>query len=150
MARKISSSTRPKAADSSGAITDKGAKGVSKAITAATGNASEVPGPSTNPATNLIIHDILLRVSGRLVRHTVEKGILANRYGGKSAKSIIENRSIGQALFGALVARVATRSVPGALVVGGGLVAKTLFDRSQSKRAAKRTGDRTLKKMSED
>lgn len=150
MARKGLSKTLPKGSDSSGAITDKGARGVSKAITATTGNASEVPGPSTNPATNLIFHDILLRVSGRLVRHTIEKGILANRYGGKSAKAIIENRSLGQAVFGALVARLATRSLPGAAIVGGGLIAKTLFDRSQTKRASRRTGDRSLRKMAED
>jgi hypothetical protein len=146
MARKIPA----KKPESSGAITDKGARGVSKAITATTGNRTEVPGPSSNPATNLIIHDILLRASGRLVRHTVEKGLLANRYGGKSAKAIVENRSLGQALFGALVARLATRSLPGAVVVGGGLIAKTLFDRSQSKRTARRSGDKTLKQMAED
>lgn len=33
--------------------------------------------------------------------------------------------------LGLLAARVATRSIPGALLVGGALVAKTLYDRSQ-------------------
>ena len=33
--------------------------------------------------------------------------------------------------LGLLAARVATRSVPGALLVGGALVAKTLYDRSR-------------------
>lgn len=150
MARKNSTTIRPKGSDSSGAITDKGAEGISRAITASTGNATEVPGPSTNPATNLIIHDIVLRVAGRLVRHTVEKGILANRYGGSSAKAMIENRGLAQTLFGALVARLATRSLPGAAIVGGGLIAKTLFDRSQSRRVARRSGDKALKKMAED
>jgi hypothetical protein len=42
------------------------------------------------------------------------------------------------------VARVATRSVPGALLVGGGLLAKTLYDRSISRRKARRRGDKTL------
>ncbi len=33
--------------------------------------------------------------------------------------------------LGLLAARVATRSIPGALLVGGALVAKTLYDRSR-------------------
>lgn len=136
--------------EASGHVTDAGARGVSKAITATTGNATDVPGPSLNPYTNLIMHDILLRATGRLMRHTVEKGVLANRYGGKGAKKIIENRTLAQTLFGTLVARTATRSVPGALLVGGGLLAKTLFDRRQSKRAAQRKGDRSLRKMADD
>ncbi len=149
MARK-SSKTISRSPDASGKISDAGGRGISKAITAATGNSTAVPGPSSNPATNLLIHDIALRTGGRLLRHTVEKGVLANRYGGQDAKKIIENRSIGQALFGTLLARLATRSLPGALVVGSGLVVKTLYDRSRNKRSARRSGDKTLKKMSQD
>ena len=148
MARK---STKSKSSpEATGKLTDAGARGVSKAIVAATGDSGGVPGPSTNPATNLLIHDIVMRTGGRLVRHTVEKGVLSGRYGGNDAKKIIENRGIGQALLGTLIARIATRSVPGAIVVGSGLVVKTLYDRSRSKRAARRSGDRMLEKMSKD
>ncbi len=149
MVRK-SNKTIAKSPDASGKISDVGARGVSKAITAATGDDSGVPGPSSNPATNLIIHDILMRTGGRLVRHTVEKGVLANRYGGQDAKKIIENRGIGQALLGTLIARLATRSIPGALAVGSGLAIKTLYDRRRSKRQARRSGDKMLNKMAED
>jgi len=45
------------------------------------------------------------------------------------------------------VTKVATRSVPGALVVGTGLALKVLFDRSQSKRKARREGDRSLRRQ---
>jgi hypothetical protein len=38
-------------------------------------------------------------------------------------------------IAGAALVRVATRSVPGAIVVGGGLLAKTLYDRRRAKRA---------------
>jgi hypothetical protein len=37
--------------------------------------------------------------------------------------------------------------VPGALLVGGGLLAKTLFDRSISRRKARRRGDKQLAKQ---
>ncbi len=105
----------------------------------------DVAGPSPNPATNLLIHDILLRSGGRVLRLGLEKGLLRNRYGKSTAKEIVENRSMVQTLASYAVARVATRSVPGAIVVGGGILAKALLDRRQSRRAAKREGDRKLR-----
>ena len=132
-----------------GALSDKGAEAVQKAVTATTGARHDVPGPSPNPATNLIIHDVALRAGGRLMRHALEKGLLRNRYG-RSAKDMIENRSLVQALASYAVARMATRSLPGAVIVGGGLLAKTLFDRGRSRRKNRRDGDKALHKMAED
>jgi len=106
-----------------------------------------VAGPSTNPATNLIIHDIALRSAGRLSRMAVEKAVLGKQYGTKFAKEAVENRSMLQTLAAYGVTKVATRSVPGALVVGTGLALKVLFDRSQSKRKARREGDRSLRRQ---
>jgi hypothetical protein len=37
------------------------------------------------------------------------------------------------AICGAALMRIATRSVPGAIIVGGGLVAKTLHDRRKAR-----------------
>jgi hypothetical protein len=104
-----------------------------------------VPGPSTNPATNLIIHDIILRSAGRLTRRTLEKALLGRRYGGQFAKDVVDNRSLVHTLAAYGVTKVATRSLPGAALVGGGLLLKTLFDRSQSKRKAQRKGDQALR-----
>ena len=128
----------------------KGAEAVDNALTGATGDGREVPGPSLNPATNLLVHDIALRAGGRLLRHTLEKGLVRGRYGGKSAKAMIENRSMVQALASYAVARLATRSIPGAVIVGGGLLAKTLYDRGRGRRRAKREGDKALREMAED
>jgi hypothetical protein len=132
--------------EASGKVSDAGGK----AISSVTGDSDAVLGPSTNPATNLIIQDIAMRAGGRLMRHTFEKGLLRGRYGGTGAKAIVENRSLAQTLASGLLARYATRSLPGAVLIGGGLVVKTLYDRSRSKRAAKRSGDTMLKKMAED
>ena len=123
--------------EASGKVSDKGAK----AISSVTGESDTVIGPSTNPATNLIIQDIAMRAGGRLMR---------GRYGGSGAKAIVENRSLAQTLVSGLLARYATRSLPGAVIIGGGLVVKTLYDRGRSKRDAKRSGDKSLKKMAED
>ena len=131
-------------------ITDRCAHKLAEAARKANGPADKVPGPSTNPATNVLIQDILLRSVGRIARQTVEKGLLRRRYDPKLAKDIVENRSMVQALAAYGVTKLATRSVPGALLVGGGLLAKTLFDRSQSRRASRREGHRKLMQDAEE
>lgn len=111
---------------------------------------NSVPGPSTNPSTNLIINDIMLRSVGRLARMTVEKAILGQRYGRQFAKNAVENRSLLHTLTAYGVTKVATRSIPGAALISGGLLVKTLFDRSQSSRKARRAGDESLRKQGEE
>ena len=106
-----------------------------------------IPGPSPNPSTNLIIHDILLRSAGRLTRQTLEKALLGRQYGSKFAKEVVENRSLVQTLAAYGVTKVATKSVPGAVLVGAGLLAKTIFDRSTSRRRSRRSGERALRKQ---
>ena len=89
----------------------------------------EVPPPSPNPMTNLIIADLILRGGGRLLRNLVERNVLKTKYPPHTAKSIVSGRGMAHTLIGTAVARIATRSVPGAILVGGGLLAKALYDR---------------------
>lgn len=126
-------------------VSDRVGSAVDKAV-----GGHDVPGPSPNPATNLLIHDVLLRAGGRVLRNALEKGLLSNRYGSNRAKRMVENRSMVAAVASYAVARLATRSLPGAVIVGGGLLAKTLFDRGRSRRRAQREGDEDLRKMAED
>lgn len=105
----------------------------SKAIGAAKDAAETGPSPSSNPLgpnpmTNLIIADVALRAGAVLLRHGVEKGILGGKLGTKKAGRVIKGRTMMQTLVGTAMARVATRSVPGAIIVGGGMLAKTLYD----------------------
>ena len=130
-------------------LTDRGGRVVNKAIRKTRGTIAKVPGPSTNPATNLLIADIAVRRAGRLFRRSMEKGLLRARFSPDQAHDIIEGRSLGRTLVGAAVARVATRSVPGALLVGGGLVAKAIFDRSLSRRESRRRGEEALEEQAE-
>ena len=129
-------------------ITDTLAAGLAKAGGSA--KTGKVPGPSPNPATNALIHDIALRSAGRIARVALEKGLLGKRYGAQFAKEAVENRSLFHTVAAYGVTKIATRSVPGAVVVGGGLLMKTLYDRSQSRRAARRAGDKALAKQSEE
>ncbi len=109
-----------------------------------------LPGPSTNPATNLLIADIALRGVGRILRNSVQKSVLRTRYDNRKASDIVDNRSIVTTLAIYGVTKIATRSVPGALLVGGGLLAKTLYDRGKSRNAAKRDGEKVINRMAED
>lgn len=126
-------------------VTDKASAGVTKAARAASPEDDSVPGPSPNGATNLIIHDLALRTMGRLSRHTLEKGLLGRRYGREFAKDVVDNRSLLHTALAYGATRIATRSLPGAAVVWGGLLAKTLYDRRKGKRAAAKSGDKVLR-----
>ncbi|MET1754269.1 hypothetical protein ABVV53_02155 [Novosphingobium sp. RD2P27] len=112
------------------------------------GKPSELHGPSPNPHTNLLIADVALRGSAMLARRAVEHGLLGSKYAPRKAKAILRGRTFGETLFHTAIARVATRSVPGAILVGGGLLAKTLYDRSKS-HAARVEGEEDLHKMAE-
>jgi hypothetical protein len=109
----------------------------------------ETHGPSPNPATNLILADIAIRGGGRLLRHTVERTLLGVKYPPDKARDIIKGRNMMQTLLGTAAARMATRSVPGALIVGGGLLAKTLYDRSRNRAKAKAEGEAALEKQAD-
>jgi len=145
LARKTSSSSRGKAA----------------AIPATTGNAGKVdrqattrgksvPGPSENPATNILLADIAVRGAAYIARRALERKILGRRYSPETARDIVKNRSIGDTLMRAGVARLATGSVPGALAVGGTFLAKLWLDRAKSRRKARLEGDRQLLETAKD
>lgn len=130
-------------------LTDAAGEALERATDRTPAHRNPVPGPSTNPATNVVIHDILLRSAGRLSRMAVEKALLGRQYGRQFAKDAVENRSLVQTLAAYGVTKVATKSVPGALMVTTGLALKVLFDRSQSKRQSRRKGERSLRKQAD-
>jgi hypothetical protein len=103
-------------------------------------------GPSPNPKTNLLLADVALRGGALLVRQGLERGLLGKRYAPDKARKIIKGRSLGESLVSSVVARLAMRSVPGAILVGGGLLAKTLYDRRKG-RSAQRKGEVRIAKM---
>ncbi|AKM09830.1 hypothetical protein [Croceicoccus naphthovorans] len=104
-----------------------------------------IPGLSPNPMTNLIVTDIALRGAGRLARHFTEKALLRTRYSKDDAEKVVEGRSMAQTLAAVAVARIATRSLPGAAIVGSGILAKSLWDRSRGKRTARSEGRKQMR-----
>ena len=116
-----------------------------KAVAKSAGETLEaVPPASPNPMTNLILTDLLLRAGGQLMRRTIEHALLQTQYDRKKAKHIIKGRTMTQTLVSTAIARFATRSVPGAILVGGGTLAKMLYDRAKSRSTAKREGTKAV------
>lgn len=124
--------------------------GARTAVVKARDRAQAAGGPSPNPATNLILADIALRGGGRLLRHAVERTLLGTKYSSAKARDIVAGRGMVQTLVGTAVARIATRSVPGAIIVGGGLLAKTLYDRGRDRAAAKAEGEAQVEAQADE
>ena len=103
-------------------------------------------GPSPDPKTNLLLADLALRGGALLARRGIERGLLGRRYASDKARKIIKGRSLGETMLSAAVSRLAMGSVPGAILVGGGLLAKTLYDRRRG-RAATRKGEAKIEEM---
>jgi len=125
-------------------------RSVGKGAASAKAEAEEFDGPSPNPATNLILADIALRGGGQLLRQAVERTLLGIKYSPGKARDIVKGRSMMQTLVGTAAARLATRSVPGAIIVGGGLLAKTLYDRRKSRAEAKAEGEAQIEAQVEN
>jgi hypothetical protein len=131
-------------ASKAGEIARSGTRRVGEALAKAREGTQHVPGPSPNPATNLLIADVAVRGAGIVFRHAVERMLLRARFDPEEAKEIVEGRTLGRSLITHAAARVATRSLPGFLAIAGGLAAKAVVDRSMGKRKARRTGDKQL------
>ena len=121
-----------------------GAKAVDKARAKASGKTDGMPGPTDNPATNLLMADVIIRAGSYVARRAIEKGMLRGRYGKDVARDIVRNKTLGQSLFSYGLAKIATKNLPGAVIVGGGALVKTLYDRRKSRRSQRREGDSEL------
>lgn len=98
---------------------------------------SEKHGPS--PLTTLILADIALSAGSALLqRGSIGRALaksLPASLGAKAADGSLKTPSLAGSLVGTALARVATRSVPGAILVGGGLVAKALYNKRKAQKA---------------
>lgn len=94
--------------------------------------------PDHYPASNLMLADVIMRMGTGIVRKGVERTFLRGRYGKATAKNLTKNRSMGQTLTTTAIAKIGTKSIPGAALVTGGLVVKLLFDRSKARQDARK------------
>ena len=88
----------------------------------------------TAAVTNLLMADITMRAGSQILKSIVERRFKLSSYDPEKAKKILSKRSKTLTATSFTAARIATKSVPGAILVGGGILAKGLFDRSQKRR----------------
>ncbi len=84
--------------------------------------------------TRALWSDVALRTATRLFRTSVLDSTL-NKVMTPAARAQAKPNSLGMSLLGMMAARMATKSVPGAVLVSGALIAKALYDRGAAKKA---------------
>ena len=77
-------------------LSEYGGDAVDSVRDATPGRKDKVPGPSSNPATNIVAADVTMRAGSYLLRSAIEKGMLRGRYGQNTASDIIKNKTLGQ------------------------------------------------------
>lgn len=90
--------------------------------------------------TDLILANIALRGGDVLLRKGIARGLLGAGAAAQKTGKITKGGSLAGGLIGTALTRIATRSVPGAIIVGSGLLAKSLYDRRKDK-AARQEGE---------
>lgn len=111
-------------------------------------DAAGAPADPITPTTRAILAGVAMRTGSALLKRGIDRGILgaapevlrsaAKAAGAKAAEAAAKapkaKRGIGSRLLAAAATRIATRSVPGAIVVGGALLAKTLHERRKNRK----------------
>lgn len=92
-------------------------------------------GPSPNQSTNQMLADLALQGGSLLLRRSIERSILGMKDGTPPSGKTVAKRTVAQTVVGTAVAKLATKSVPGAIVVAGGLLALTLHERRKARLA---------------
>ncbi len=81
---------------------------------------------------NKVLADIILRGGQRLLRLVIDQTLLK---ASELPEPVVKKRgSVTGKIAGAAATRIATKSVPGAIIVGGGLLAKTLYERNKARK----------------
>lgn len=85
------------------------------------------------PLLGLIAADLAVRTGQRLLRRSVQRTVLNDA---PIPGRVIRGKSLGETVVSTVLAEVARRSVPGAILVGGGLIAQALNERRKARKAA--------------
>ena len=99
--------------------------------------------PSPNPATNLLIAEVVLRGASTLFRKRVEKKVAKASYEDEAeAERLLDGKTVITTLGLYSASKLATRSPLGLGVVASGLVLKTLYDRGKARQQRRRSAKR--------
>ena len=96
---------------------------------------SERAPSAAQAALTLIAANAVMKIGTSALRGTIERTILRGQFGNNAAERILKEKTVKGSGLASRAAKIATTSKPGALVVGTGLFAKLLFDKSSERRA---------------
>ncbi|MEN9682448.1 MAG: hypothetical protein RIQ99_1735 [Pseudomonadota bacterium] len=87
-------------------------------------------------ADNRILAEIMRSGGNRLLNRAIDKVLPVTVAAESGAADVPAKKTMLGRIAGAAALRLATRSVPGAIVIGGSLIAKRLYEQRHAKRAA--------------
>lgn len=90
-----------------------------------------------SPAARKMMIDLALRGGAFLARKLLGKRLSAMDYTPGQASQILSGRGLHKAVASAAAARMGLKFVPKTLLIGGVVLAKTLYDRKRAKEAKK-------------
>lgn len=101
--------------------------------------ASDSPptGLRAHPVVRLLLADVVVRNGARLLRNPAARRFIAGKLGMAKSDVPAPNPGLPQRLASIAVMRVATRSLPGAALVGAGWLAHNLYKRGKARREAR-------------
>jgi hypothetical protein len=103
----------------------------------ATDNTEAVPGVDSKAVGSLLVADIVMSAGTFLLGRFVDKRILKTHYDKDAAREMRKQRTKGQAIATSAATKLATRSVPGAAIVTGGLLVGSLYKRGRARKKAR-------------
>ena len=92
-------------------------------------------------ANNKLLAEIARKGGGRLLNAAIDK-VLPVAAVAETGDASPRKRSLLGGIAGAMAVRIASRSVPGAIVIGGSLLAKRLYDRRHARDEGKAASGR--------
>ncbi len=90
--------------------------------------------PTNRPRPGEMVIDIALHEGTQLARRAIHKQLSKVGVSSLDPATIEAGQSFSRQLIASAIARLASRSVPGTMVVGAGLLAKGLYERRRIRR----------------
>jgi len=94
-------------------------------------------GLRANPIVRLLLADVVVRNAARLLRNPAAQRFIAGKLGMAKSDVPAPNPGLPQRLAAMAVMRLATRSLPGAALVGAGWLTHNLYKRGKARRLAR-------------
>ena len=95
---------------------------------------------AANPATRKLVTDLALRGGALLARKIIDRRLSGMDYTPQQASQILAGRGLTKAAASAVISRLGFKSLPKSLLIGGVVLAKTLYDRKRVKAAKDASG----------